>query len=173
MTRHLVRSVFCFVIALGALGGCSAIDKGFSNNTPQVVAAPDPVSARLAEAADRVSNALETLAAVENARTPSASSAPIANAPRELRRAITVNWVGPVEPVLKMLADRAGYEFKAFGNRPSNAAVISLDVENRAIIEVMRDVGLQLGGRADVRVSGDARRVEIHYAPVDGMKAGG
>ena len=168
-----VFSVLCLMAALGVLGACSAVQKGFSDDTPQVVAAPDPISARLAEAADRVSNALETLAAVENARTPEVSSAPIANAPRELRRAVTVNWVGPVEPIMKMMADRASYGLRAFGNPPANTLVVSVYAENTPIIEVMRDVGLQLGNSADVKVSGDTRMVEIHYAPVRGMKSGG
>jgi len=167
-----IFSVLCLSACLLSLGACG-YNRAFSNNTPQVVAAPDPVSARLAEAADRVSNALENLAAVENARTPNVSSAPIANAPRELSRAITVNWVGPAEPILQTLANRAGYEFKRFGNEPSNALVVSVDVENAPIIEVMRDIGLQLGQKADVRVSAQTRSVEIHYAPVAKLEMGG
>ncbi len=168
-----IVSILCLIFSVGVLDACSAMEKGFSNNTPQVVAAPDPISARLAEAADRVSNALETLAAVENARGPSIGTAPISGAPRELRRAVTVNWVGPVEPIMKMMAERANYGFEVYGNPPPNALVVSLDAENMPIIEVMRDLGLQLGNRADVKVSSDNRVVEIHYAPIGGIRSGG
>jgi defect-in-organelle-trafficking protein DotD len=154
-------------LTLLALAGCA---KPLSP-PPQVAAQPDKVSAMLAEAADRASVALETLAAVEQARTPAIAVAPIENAPKELQRAITVNWVGPVEPIAQKLADRAGYTFQTIGTPPPVPAVVSVDVENKPVIDVLRSLGLQLGSRADVKVDGARRMVEIHYAPHNG--AGG
>lgn len=150
--------------------GCSVgKDTKFSDGAPQLVATPDAVSAMLAEAADRASTALETLAAVEYSRTPTQSVAPIHDAPKELRRALTVNWVGPVEPLAQTLADRAGYEFYVVGAAPPVPVVISIDAENRPVIDILRDMGLQLGLRGDVKVDGEKRVVEIHYPPVPGM----
>lgn len=133
---------------------------------PQVVAAPDRVSAMLANAADKASNALQNLAAVEQAKAPPAELARLDDAPIELRRAITVSWIGPVDNITKMLADRASYGFDAFGDVPPVPVVVNIDVENKPIIDVLRDIGLQLGARADVRVDGNRRVVELHYAPV-------
>lgn len=152
------------------LAGCSLAESRFSNGSPQLVAEPDKVSAMLADAADRASNALETLAAVENAKTPAVPLSPIANIPQELRRAVTVNWIGPAEIITKTLADRAGYSFLAIGNPPPVPIVVSVDVENMPLIDVLRDIGLQLGFRADVKVDGERRMVEIHYAPATGAK---
>lgn len=125
----------------------------------------------LAEAADRASTALETLAAVEQARTPAIAVGPIENAPPELQRSITVNWVGPVEPITKKLADRAGYMFQTLGTFPPVPLVVSIDVENTPVIDVLRSIGLQLGARADVKVDAARRMVEIHYAPNTGPGA--
>ena len=105
MSRFTGLTVLLF--ALFTVTGCT---KPIRSN-PQVAAQPDKVSAMLADAADRASVALETLAAVEQARTPAIAVGPIENAPSELERAITVNWVGPVEPIARKLADRAGYMF--------------------------------------------------------------
>ena len=160
-------SMFLAITAL-TLSSCSGVPQHFSNKSPQIVASPDKVSSMLAEAADRASGALEQLAAVETARTPGVAVAPIANAPRELRRAITVNWVGPVEPITKTLADRASYRFLVIGNPPAVPIVVSLDVENTPVIDVLRDVGLQMGARADIRVDAQRRIVEVHYPPVAG-----
>lgn len=151
------------------LGGCETTVQSFSGDSPQLVAAPDSVSAMLADAADRAASSLETLAAVEYARTPGVAVSTIGEAPPELRRSITVNWVGPVEPITKTLADRAGYNFMTIGNTPPVPVVVSLDVENRPVIDVMRDIGLQLGMRADVKVDAERRVVEIHYAPNSGI----
>ena len=131
---------------------------------PQVAANPDKISAMLAQSADRASRSLEQLAAIEQTRTPNASVAPVSNAPRELRRAITINWVGPAETVTKQMADRASYQFRVLGEQPSVPVVVSLDKDNARIIDVLRDIGLQLGARADVKVDAQAKIVELQYA---------
>ncbi|MCB1532118.1 MAG: DotD/TraH family lipoprotein [Alphaproteobacteria bacterium] len=143
--------------------------KDFSDASPQLVAAPDNVSAMLADAADRASKALETLAAVEYSKTPTSSISPVSNAPIELRRAVTVNWIGPVETITKTLADRAGYNFLVIGTAPPVPVVISVDAENLPVIDVLRDVGLQLGGRGDIKVDSAQRVVEIYYPPTTGV----
>ena len=165
MSRFTGLTVLLF--ALFTVTGCT---KPIRSN-PQVAAQPDKVSAMLADAADRASVALETLAAVEQARTPAIAVGPIENAPSELERAITVNWVGPVEPIARKLADRAGYMFQTIGASPAVPVVVSIDVENKPVIDVLRSIGLQLGTRADVKVDGARRVVEIHYAP--NLGAGG
>ena len=169
MARFSFSTLLTFASVL-LLSACGSPD-GFDNGKPQIVASPDKVSLMLAEAADRASNALETLAAVENARSPSTKLGSVDGAPVELRRAVTVNWIGPVEPITKSLSDRAGYEFLTIGAQPPVAVVVSLDVENRPIIDILRDIGLQLGVRGDVKVDGRRRIVEIHYPP--NMGAGG
>ncbi len=158
----------CFIVSIGFLAACENTTH-FSNKHPQLVAEPDKVSAMLADAADKASNALQTLAAVENSRTPAPDVNPVGNAPAELRRAITVNWVGPVEPITKTLADRAGYSFAVIGSPPNIPVVVSLDIENRPVIDVLRDLGLQLGGRGDIKVDASRGIIEVHYPPNTGL----
>ena len=57
------------------------------------------------------------------------------------------------------------------GAPPPVPPVVALDVENRPVIDILRDVGLQLGSRADIRVDSNRRMVELQYAPNTG--AGG
>ncbi|MBU0799602.1 MAG: DotD/TraH family lipoprotein [Alphaproteobacteria bacterium] len=169
MINRLYIFVCLGLVAVG-LSAC-AQDYGIGARNPQVAALPDKVSLMLADAADRSSTALQTLAAIEQQRTPDIAMAPIENAPPEMKRAMTLNWVGPVEPVLKTLADRAGYGFQTVGNAPPVPIIVSVDAENTPVIEILRSIGLQLGVRADVSVDGAARMVEIHYVPNTG--AGG
>lgn len=164
-----ILPVFTILICLTTLTGCEIIQQDFSNSHPQIVAAPDSVSARLAEAADRASKSLETLAAVEHSRAPDVAVAPVGNAPAELRRAMTLSWVGPVEPITKTLADRAGYSFLTVGSPPPVPIVVNVDVENMPVIDILRDIGLQLGLRADIKVDGQGKVVEIHYPPNTGI----
>lgn len=163
MKRVLTLAAFALTGALLAACAVNPIDR------PQIVASPDAVSLRLAEAADKASTALETLAAVEQARTPGVSVGPVSGAPPELRRAMTVSWTGPVEPLAKKLADRAGYGFLVLGAPPPVPLVVAVDSENKPVVDILRDVGLQLGLRADVKVDAGRRMVEIHYAPNTGL----
>lgn len=165
--KIISTTLFAAFVAAG-LSAC-APGKAIKNENPQLVASPDKASMLLAEAADRASTALETLAAVEQTRTPKATVDPIPNVPPELKRAITVNWIGPVAPIAKKLADRAGYRFQEIGGAPPSPIVVSIDAENMPVIDVMRSIGLQLGKRADIRVNGPSKAVEVHYYPQDGL----
>ena len=134
----------------------------------QLVAEPDPLGLRLAAAVDKASSALETLASVEQARNPGASVQSVPYAPQELRRTISLKWVGPMEPAIQRLADRAGYEMQVNGDMQPAPVIVTLNVTQKMVIDVLRDVGLQAGQRADVVVDPERRIVELNYAPVSG-----
>jgi defect-in-organelle-trafficking protein DotD len=169
MTAVLKNKHIYLTAALAGFSALALVSCGPPKRNPQVVASPDKVSLMLAEAADKASNSLETLAAIEQARSPGVAVQPIHNAPDELNRAMTITWVGPPEQVLRRLADRASYNFVALGNRPPVPLVVNVDVQNMPVIEILRDIGLQLGVRADVKVDSTRQMIELHYAPVTGV----
>lgn len=131
------------VTFLVALSACAYQPRQVSK--PQLVAEPDRVSLMLADAAGKAAQSLETLASIEQQRTPQASVSTIPNAPQELRRGMTVQWVGPVAPMVKAIADRAGYQFVTLGDSPPTPVVVTVNAQNKQIIDVLRDIGLQLG----------------------------
>lgn len=134
----------------------------------QLVAEPDPITLKIASAADKASAALQTLASVEQTRTPAAAIVSSPAAPQELRRVVSVTWNGPIEPITRQLADRAGYQFRVQGDAPTVPVVVSVISEEKSVIDVLRDIGLQAGTRADVIVDPNRRLVEISYAPAAG-----
>lgn len=165
----LKKGRLCALLALAVvpLAACSGGFARTSDAKPQLVAEPDQTSLMIADAADRATRALESLAAVEQYRTPSAAAAAavIPNAPAELQRAVTFNWSGPVEQVARDLAARAGYVFRTVGDQPPTPILVNLNVYNQPMIEVLRDIGLQMGTRADLKLDANRRAVEIIYAP--------
>ena len=166
-TRHVVLLAACLTLA-----ACDTLGLGQSFDTvrePQVVAESDKVSLMLAEAATKSSNALQTLAAIEQEKSPAVAVQPIHNAPQNLMRAMTVSWIGPPEPILRKLADRASYSFITIGNPPPVPLIVQVREDNRPVIDLLRTIGLQLGQRADVSVDSEREIVELHYAPVTGM----
>jgi defect-in-organelle-trafficking protein DotD len=134
----------------------------------QLVAEPDPVSLRLAQAVDKASSALQTLASIEQARNPGTQVQSAPYAPQELRRTVSVDWTGPIEPIGQRLADRAGYQFQVNGDAPPTPVVVSVHSTEKSVVEVLRDVGLQAGQRADIAVDPERRIVELNYAPLSG-----
>lgn len=160
-------SFFFMVLALTVVGGCTPMY--FNQKVDQqMVAEPDPVGLRLASAADRASSALQTLASVEQARTPAVAIQSVPAAPQELRRSVSVEWVGPIEPLARRLADRAGYRFSVNGDAPPAPLVVNVMAKQQSVVEVLRDIGLQAGTRADIAVDVDHKLVELNYAPAFG-----
>lgn len=153
-------------MAATLLSGLSACTPYRVNH--QLVAEPDPVALRLATAADRASSALQTLASIEQAKNPSVAVQAVPDAPMELRRTVSVNWVGPIEPLLLSLSDRAGYQMRVNGDKPPVPVVVSVQAREKSVIEVLRDIGLQAGRRADIIVDPASRTVELNYAPLSG-----
>ncbi|HAJ89583.1 MAG TPA: hypothetical protein DCM27_01000 [Rhodospirillaceae bacterium] len=166
----MIRSTFLSLSCAVMIVGLTACAPGYPIHVkdPQLVAQPDKVSMMLAQAADKASNALEALASVEQKRTPAGQVPAIVGAPAELNRAITIQWVGPVDQITKVLADKASYRFVTLGAVPATPVVVNVDVTNKPIIEVLRSIGLQLGARADVYVDSTERMVALTYSPVTG-----
>jgi defect-in-organelle-trafficking protein DotD len=154
------------VIMFGILG-LSLSACAVNRPAPQYVAEPDEINLRLADAADRASNAIEMLASIEQSKIPDDQEIkPITNAPPELRRIITLDWVGPIEPVTERLANRAGYEFNVVGETPSIPIVVTVKSVEDRVIDILRSVGLQAGKRAKLIVDANAKLIELAYVPI-------
>ena len=162
MRFGLIKTVFTLSMTATLMSAC-AYQEPFAR--PQVVAEPNSVDVMIADAADRATRALETLADIENTQSPVKSIAAVPNAPLELQRAVTLEWSGPAEPLIAELARKAGYTFNAIGDVPPLPIVVNVRATNQPLIEVLRNIGLQMGARADLKVDGQTRMMEIHYAP--------
>ena len=135
---------------------------------PPVATEPDIVTAKLQMAADKASDALDTIARVDQMRAP--ASPPVENlagAPPNLTQAISVRWSGPIEVLTKSLADRAGLRFRVKGSIPPVPLTVSVDVYQQPLIHVLQNIGLQAGQRADLAVDSQNGVIEIRYAPAD------
>lgn len=129
-----------------------------------MVAEPDAVDLMLADAADRATRALETLSAMEQTKMPIKAIATVPNAPQELQRAVTFDWTGPVEPLVEELARKTGYQYGVIGSQPPLPITVSMRAMNKPLINVFRDIGMQIGARADIKVDAQSRVIELQYS---------
>ncbi len=144
------------------LAGCA------QHEVVPVATEPDLVGTRIAQAAEKASKALDTVAGIEQYREPQMPPPEdYSSAPAELTQLITVRWSGPIEQMVETLAARAGMRMNRVGNPPSVPLLVSVDVYQKPLIEVLHSVGLQAGRRADVSVNSLNGMIEIRYAPVD------
>lgn len=150
-------------LPLVALAGCA----GDARVTP-LATEPDLVSTRIAQASERASAALTVISGIEQQRGPALPPVEdYSNAPAGLTQLITVKWTGPIEQICQTLASRAGFVFNVKGSQPPMPLTVAVDVYQKPLIEVMRDLGLQAGTRADVAVDAQNGVIEMTYAPVD------
>lgn len=137
---------------------------------------PDPAEARLADAAVRAEAALSALARIEaaqatppNAERPGSSSLPgsspvPAEVPPELRRPVTLDWIGPLEALAETLSRYAGYRFVVAGAPPVRPVMAAVTAEETPLIEVLRDIGLQTGSAATLVVNANDRTVRLDWS---------
>lgn len=173
-TRSTPRLTLVLPLVLISLAGCSTV-KGQQpvDNTRVEAVRTSPadstaITARLAEAAQRTANALENLASVEQARTPELYTPVVTDAPEELRLLLTVQWTGPWENLLKTMAERVNYGFRVIGKQPPTPIIVTVDAKQQPFVDVLRNVGLQAAGRADLVLDSRSKVVEVRYAPDTG-----
>ena len=159
-------AVLCLAAALS--GGCAPLGIGPGMNPGTVPTIeerrPDPAEMRLAEAASRAEAALTTLARIESARTPPLPAGISGEIPSELRRPVTLDWIGPLETLAETLARYAGYRFAVAGRPPVRPATVAVRAEDIPLIEVLRDAGLQAGSAATLVVNAGSRTVRLDWS---------
>lgn len=149
--------------ALLFLAGCESVTGG----TRAIATEPDIVTVKLAQAADKASQALDSIAGIEQQKNPAPPVENYANAPSNLMQPVSIRWSGPIDQVTKTMADRAGMRFRIKGNPPPVPLTVTVDAYQQPILHVLRDIGLQAGRRADIAVDGAGGAVELRYASVD------
>ena len=159
MKKIILTSLLC-----GVMAGCSNVGWTPNVGQRQLVAEPDKVDLMLADAADRSTRALETLAAMEQSQMPIKPVAAVPQVPQDLARGVSVQWSGPAEPLVQELARKAGYAYNAVGSKPATDIIVSVAAQNKPLIELFRDIGMQMGARGDLKVNMQMRSIEIHYA---------
>ena len=148
-------------------GGCAALGIGpgpVPEPARQSVAwQPDPAGMRLAEAAERAEAALTALTRIRTAEAPPPPTGIPADVSPELRRAVTLDWIGPVETLAEALAGRAGYRFVMGAAAPARPVMVSVSARDVPLIEVLRDIGLQAGNAATLAVDAGRRTVRLDW----------
>lgn len=126
----------------------------------------DPAEVSLAEAAVSVSHSLHQLSRIRRAEAPRSKKLVNADKYSYIPGIISVDWSGPVEPLLKKLAAVPNYHLRVIGNKPSIPVIVTINATNVKIADLLRDIDFQVSNQADVRVYTRAHQIELRYRNV-------
>lgn len=125
----------------------------------------DKNQASLAEASYSVSRSVVDLAETAQAAHPLPDLAPPPSpASYGMSGLTSVDWSGPVEPLVRQIAGAANYRVTVLGTSPAIPVIVTVNTKNAMLGDILRDVGYQCGRRASVVIFPESRVIEIRYA---------
>lgn len=133
--------------------------------TPPPHDPPDPAGSALAEASYAVSRSISNLTEVAQAAHPMPTM-PDSPSPASygMSGLTSVDWSGPVEPLVRQIAKSVNYRTRVLGRSPAIPVMVSIYDKNMMVADILRDIGYQCGRRAAVVVYPDSRVIELRYA---------
>ena len=146
------------------LAGCS------SNVKPTAAVVTDTqviVDSGLEQAAQQASASLVQLAAIEKARYPHDAALPFADVhSAQLDTFVSVDWYGPIAPLLQEVAQQIGYTVQVYGKPPQTPILVNIDdTQNKtSAINIIRNADLQAGTRANVLVYPKQNLISLRYS---------
>jgi defect-in-organelle-trafficking protein DotD len=153
MNTKLVTIASSFLV----LSACAATQPQHNTQTSTDVA--------LAEASYSVSRSIVSLSEIAQSARPLPAIDPPPNPSSYGMGGLTsIDWSGPVEPLIKQLASASNYRLRVLGAHPAIPVLVTVYTKNMMVADVLRDVGYQCGRRATVVIFPDSRVVELRYA---------
>jgi defect-in-organelle-trafficking protein DotD len=151
-----------FIVACILLTSCAGTYRKPPNNNPS-----DDASIKLAEAANAVSDSMMEMAKVEKIITPphKDNTLTIPNA-YNLQARASVDWSGPIGELTERIAKAAHFRFRVLGQIPAIPVLISLNLKDQSLAEILRDIDYQAGKKADIHVYPNSQVVELRYANI-------
>lgn len=121
--------------------------------------------ASLAEASYSVSRSLSSLSETAQAAHPLPKLDPPPNpASYGMAGLTSVDWSGPIEPLVRQIAKAANYRVRVLGTEPAIPVIVTVYDKNMMLADILRDVGFQAGRRAAVVIYPGSRVIEVRYA---------
>ena len=120
--------------------------------------------ATMTEAAVSVSHSLNELARIERASHPTLHFAdPVSPKKLGMEAIASVDWTGPLEPLIEKLAKACHYKVNVVGRRPTIPALVSVSAHNATLAQIMRNAVYQAQKKAQIAVYASSKVIEIRY----------
>jgi len=130
----------------------------------QDITAHEDASLLLAESAANTTKAFQRLALIKRAVHPHAKLPPMPD-PVSIGMSgkASIDWAGPIEPLLQKLAKASHYNVRVIGRRPPIPIIISVNAKNTSLADILRDVSFQANQQATIMLYPHKRLMELRY----------
>ena len=157
------KKLLLLFFATALVAGCASV----TYKKPPYNKPSDDASIKLAEAANSVSDSMLQMARIEKVITPpnKDNTLTIPNA-YNLQARASVDWAGPIAELSSRIAKAAHFRLRVLGKEPAIPVLISLDVQDESLAEILRDIDYQAGKRAYIHVYPNSQVVELRYAKI-------
>ncbi len=172
MNIKYILGIPAVILSMSLLTGCaepgSDITKVKLNYIPTdkmpVVSTDQNAQSGLAQSAQSVSGSLQELSAIQKATHPGAKIAPPVN-PQVIGMAqeSSIDWTGPVEPLLTQIANASHYKLQVIGTKPAVPAIVSINMKNTPLATILRNATFQVEKQADITVYPSSKTIELRY----------
>lgn len=144
------------------LVGCTSTTTTFKK--PPINEPSDDATIKLAEAATSISNSMLEMARVVKVVNPPNKDNVLAipNA-YNLQTRASVDWSGPIEELTARIAKAAHYRLRVLGREPAIPVLVSTNVKDMSLAEILRDIDYQAGEKATIHVYPNSQVVELRY----------
>lgn len=156
--------LFC-ILSTSLLSGCSSFSKDEVEKAPVPQYQPSIVSEKevydaFIKAAENVDKAFLVYTNVNNAaKSEELTYEKIRQAnwkanytPPGMERKITMNWDGPLRPLISQIAKESGYEILFVGELPPEPHIITINAKEKRIIDVINDISSKVDSLVDISI---------------------
>ncbi|MBN2690165.1 MAG: type IVB secretion system lipoprotein DotD [Gammaproteobacteria bacterium] len=160
-----------FLLALAAvfLAGCSQTgQKELYINGKSIggeVSSIKLAEGELAHSSVAIKNSLLQLAEIKRATHPQVRLPLPPNAKNiGMDKLASIDWTGPIEPLVRDVARVCGYKLRVLGKHPAVPVLVSVHEKNVPIVYILRNAGFQAGNRVNIVLYPRSKILELRYA---------
>lgn len=122
---------------------------------------------QLADASTSINNSLMELASIQRAVYPAVRLPDLPDAARiGMGRLASIDWTGPIEPIVRNIASVTGYQLRVIGKAPPIPVLVSVSKKNTPLAVILRDAAYQCGDKVDIIVYPNSKVIELRYAKI-------
>lgn len=151
------------MLLISLLTACSTT-QNLPNSIPTTInPKSDDAGIQLAEAARSVSQSLNELKSLEKTASPPVKPLPYPTASGLEKIIASVDWSGPIEPLLHHIAKLANFRLEIIGHHPAIPVLVTISEQNTPLNYIIRNANLQAGNRANIAVYPGIHTIELRY----------